>query len=68
MHNFNFIQFFVTICFFYIEALIHYNIGKKGTLGISFPKWKQNKLIISVIAVFSFASCIITRIVEDIIN
>jgi S1-C subfamily serine protease len=46
MHHFNFVQFFVTIGFFYIEALIHYNIGKYGTLGISFPNWKQNKLII----------------------
>ena len=68
MHHFNFVQIFVTIGFFYIEALIHYNIGKYGALGISFPNWKQNKLIIGVIAIFSFVSCIITGFVEDIVN
>ena len=46
MHHFNIVQFLVTICLFYVEALIHFNIGKKGNLGISFPNWKQNKLIL----------------------
>ena len=68
MHHFNFIQFFVTIGFFYIEALIHYNIGKKGTLGISFPNWKQNKLIIGVIAIFSFISCLLTALVQNVVD
>ena len=68
MHHFNFIQFFVTIGFFYIEALIHYNIGKKGKLGFSIPNWKQNKLILGVIAVFSFVSCIITALVQNVVD
>ena len=68
MHHFNFIQFFVTIGFFYIEALIHYNIGKKGKLGFSIPNWKQNKLILGVIAVFSFVSCMITALVQNIVD
>ena len=68
MHHFNFIQFFVTIGFFYIEALIHYNIGKKGKLGFSIPNWKQNKLILGVIAVFSFVSCIITALVQNMVD
>ena len=68
MHHFNFVQFFVTIGFFYIEALIHYNIGKKGSLGLSFPKWKDNKLILSVIAVFSFVSCLATTFVQELVD
>ena len=68
MHNFNFIQFFVTIGFFYIEALIHYNIGKKGRLGLSIPNWKQNKLILGVIGVFSFVSCMATALVQNVID
>tara|TARA_B100001063_G_scaffold247248_1_gene291645 strand:- start:5321 stop:5539 length:219 start_codon:yes stop_codon:yes gene_type:complete len=68
MHHFNFIQFFVTIGFFYIEALIHYNIGKKGKLGFSIPNWKQNKLILGVIAVFSFVSCMITALVQNMVD
>ena len=46
----------------------HFNIGKKGNLGISFPNWKQNKLIIGVIAVFSFISCIITQLVQNVVS
>tara|TARA_Y100000591_G_scaffold80316_1_gene67603 strand:- start:7151 stop:7366 length:216 start_codon:yes stop_codon:yes gene_type:complete len=68
MHHFNFIQFFVTVGLFYIEALIHYNIGKKGSLGISLPNWKQNRLILGVIAIFSFVSCIITGFVQNLIQ
>ena len=68
MHHFNIVLFLVTICLFYVEALIHFNIGKKGSLGISFPNWKQNKLIIGVIAIFSFVSCIVTQLVQNIVT
>ena len=68
MHNFNIVQFLVTICLFYVEALIHFNIGKKGNLGISFPNWNQNKLILGVIALFSFISCVVTSVIQNILN
>ena len=68
MHHFNFVQFFVTIGFFYLEALIHYNIGKKGRLGFSIPRWKDNKLIIGVIGIFSFISCLVTSFVENLVK
>ena len=68
MHYFNLTQFFVTIVLFYFEALLHFNIGKKGSLGISFPKWKENKLILGVIIVFSFISCLLTKVVEEVLN
>ena len=68
MHHFNFIQFFVTVCLFYVEAVIHFNIGKKGRLGLSLPKWKDNKLILGVIICFSFFSCVLTMVVQTVID
>ena len=68
MHHFNIVQFLVTVCLFYVEALIHFNIGKKGNLGISFPNWNQNKLIICVIAIFSFISCIVTSVIQNVVD
>ena len=34
------IQFIITVLF-YVEALIHYNIGKHGTFKFSLPKFKK---------------------------
>ena len=50
------IQFIITVCFFYVEALIHYNIGKHGTFKFSLPKFKENLLIFLVIVLFSCLS------------
>ena len=33
--------FIVTTCFFYIEAVIHYNIGKKGYIAFKLPPIKK---------------------------
>ena len=41
------IQFSVTTVFFYIEALIHYNMGKYGTFAFTIPDFKHNIKIIS---------------------
>jgi len=51
-----FVQFVTTVMFFYIEALIHYNIGKHGYLKFTFPKLKENLLILLVIIIFSCLS------------
>ena len=50
------VQFIITVCFFYVEALIHYNIGKHGTFKFSFPKLKENLLIFLIIVLFSWLS------------
>ena len=68
MHYFNFTQFAVTVFLFYIEAVIHFNIGKKGRLGFNLPKWKDNKLILAVIVTFSFLSCLLTNMVESLLD
>ena len=62
------IQFIVTFCCFYIEALIHYNIGKVGYIGIAMPPLKQNILIMGVIVFFSFVCSGITYHVENVLN
>jgi len=50
------VQFIITVCFFYVEALIHYNIGKHGTFKFSLPKLKENLLIFLIIVLFSWLS------------
>ena len=68
MESFNYIQFFSTIVLFYIEALIHYNIGRKGTIGLRIPSWKKNRMILGVIVVFSLVSCVITSILTELVR
>lgn len=68
MNHFNYVQFFTTILLFYIEALIHYNIGRKGTIGIRIPSWKKNRMILGVIVIFSLVSCVLTNIVSELIT
>ena len=50
------VQFIITVCFFYVEALIHYPIGKHGTFKFSLPKLKENLLIFLIIVLFSWLS------------
>lgn len=50
------IIFFVTFTVFFIEAIIHYNIGKSGKLNynIEFPELHSLSQIVIIIAIFSF--------------
>ncbi len=63
--QFSLIQFSVTCFIFYIEALIHYNIGKYGHIAFNLPSFRQNILIIGIIM---FSSCISSCIVYFIGN
>ena len=56
----SFIQFIITSFIFYIEAIIHYNIGKFGHIAFRMPSLNQNLLMICIIMVFSFISSCIT--------
>ena len=58
------IQFIVTSLFFYIEALMHYNIGKSGYISFSIPPIRQNFLIMGIILCFSFVSSVVTYFLE----
>ena len=51
-----FISFFVTTIFFFIEAVIHYNIGKYGDIGFQLPKDKQGIKTIPTQQIFSWIS------------
>lgn len=53
----NYIIFFVTFTVFLCEALLHYNIGKHGSISVStlsFPPFKEFVDIVLVLALFSF--------------
>ena len=62
------IPFLVTTFFFYIEAVLHYNIGKKGYIAFKLPPMKKNVLIISIILFFSFISSCISHLIYNIIK
>ena len=62
------LHFIVTAIFFYFEALLHYNIGKKGKIDIEIPELKYNKKIIMIIILFSFMSSLACYFIEEIIN
>ena len=59
------IQAFITIIFFYIEALLHYNIGKSGNLCCYIPKFKDNLKIIGIITIFATLSSIMTYLINN---
>ena len=56
---------FVVICiFFYIEALIHYNIGKTGHIAFNIPSLRNNCKIIGIITVFAALSTGVTYLLK----
>ena len=62
------IAFFVTSFFFFIEALIHYNMGKNGKFSISIPNKKSICKILLIIFFFSFLSSGTVYIIELLIK
>jgi hypothetical protein len=50
------LPFFVTLCFFYVEAIIHYNMGKYDKIGFKIPHLNENLKIIAIISFFSLMS------------
>lgn len=50
------IPFIVTLVFFYIEACIHFHIGRHGTIGFETPPFYQNIKVIGIIAIFASMS------------
>ena len=58
------IPFIVTLFFFYIEACIHFNMGKYGKLGCKIPPFKENIQMIGIISFFSLLSVGATYLLE----
>ena len=58
------IPFIVTLCFFYVEAVIHYNMGKYDKIGFKIPHLHENFKIIAIISVFSLMSSGVTYLLE----
>lgn len=46
----------VTFIFFFVEALLHYNIGKNGEVGFHFPTNGELTRIVVIVAIFSILS------------
>jgi len=58
------IPFLVTLFFFYIEACIHFNMGKYGKLGCKIPPFRENIQIIGIISFFSSLSISATYLLK----
>ena len=61
------IQFSVFMLIFYIEALLHYNIGKMGRLALHLPPFKENLLMVGIIIFFILASTCIAYFLKIIL-
>ena len=59
------IPFMVTLFFFYIEALIHYNMGRYGKITCDLPPSHENWKIIGIISGFSLISSIVTYYLKN---
>jgi hypothetical protein len=59
------IPFIVTLFFFYIEALIHYNMGRYGKITCDLPPSHENWKIIGIISGFSLISSIVTYYLKN---
>ena len=59
------IPFCVTLFFFYIEALIHYNMGRYGEITCDLPPSHENWKIIGIISGFSLISSIVTYYLKN---
>lgn len=63
------IPFVVTICFFYVEALLHFNMGKNnGKISLALPPLKENFKILGIITFFSFLSSTTTYYLEKLLQ
>ena len=64
-----YVAFFVTIMWFFLEALVHYNIGKNGSIWLSqFPDFHEFILIFTSIAICSFLSTVTTNFITGILK
>ena len=59
------IPFIVTLFFFYIEALIHYNMGRYGKITCDLPPSHENWKMIGIISGFSLLSSIVTYYLKN---
>jgi hypothetical protein len=51
----------VTFCFFFVEALLHFNIGRTGKISLAeIPNGKELAKIAAVVAVFYLFSGIVS--------
>jgi len=65
MNSEEIISTIVTIFFFGIEALLHYNIGKTGNISLfHFPTMKESLKLIVTIAIFAIASTLTANYIE----
>jgi len=59
------IPFVVTVCFFYVEALLHFNMGKNnGKISLALPPLKEHFKILGIISFFAFLSSSVTYYLE----
>ena len=59
----------VTIIFFFLESLLHYNIGKTGYISLKhFPSKKEDFSLLITIVAFAIASTLTSNYIEYLFN
>lgn len=59
----------VTIIFFFLESLLHYNIGKTGYISLKyFPSKKEVFSLLITIVAFAIASTLTSNYIEYLFN
>ena len=67
--NDNIITTLVTIIFFFLESLLHYNIGKTGYISLKhFPSKKEVFNLLITIVGFAIASTLTSNYIEYLFN
>ncbi len=64
----NIIQTIVTIFFFCIEAILHYNIGKTGNISsFHLPTIHESLKLITTVTIFAIASTLTANYIETLL-
>lgn len=58
------IQFVVTSAFFFVEAILHYNMGKYGKPAFTVPPFKKSMYLLGTILFFAALSSGATYLIE----
>mgnify|MGYP001199171866 FL=1 len=58
------IQFVVTSAFFFVEAILHYNMGKYGKTAFTVPPFKKSMHLLGIILFFAALSSGVTYLIE----
>lgn len=61
------IVFLITFCVFFLEAFLHYNIGKtngNSLISLHVPTWQETLKIAMIVGVFSYINAALIQVLD----